>query len=86
MEEAIDGWITTNILLEKFKRRHTEEKRLERLNKHDEFDPDMVGVLDLGGASTQVTFTRTYYRVVYSMNVYSFVIGIVLIRYEQDRR
>jgi hypothetical protein len=51
MEEAIDGWITTNILLEKFKHRHEKKKRLEN------FDADMVGVLDLGGASTQVTFT-----------------------------
>ena len=57
MEEAIDGWITTNILLEKFKHRHTEEKRQERLVSGDQLDPDMVGVLDLGGASTQVTFT-----------------------------
>ena len=24
---------------------------------NEELDPDMVGVLDLGGASTQVTFT-----------------------------
>lgn len=59
MEEAIDGWITTNILLEKFKHRHTEEKRQERLVSGDQLDPDMVGVLDLGGASTQVTFTYT---------------------------
>jgi hypothetical protein len=58
MEEAIDGWITTNILLEKFKQRHTKEKRLERIASSEELDPDMVGVLDLGGASTQVTFTR----------------------------
>ena len=57
MEEAIDGWITTNILLEKFKHRHTEAKRVERLASGDELDEDMVGVLDLGGASTQVTFT-----------------------------
>jgi hypothetical protein len=52
MEEAIDGWITTNILLEKFKHRHA-----QRIRSQQEFDPDMVGVLDLGGASTQVTFT-----------------------------
>jgi hypothetical protein len=58
MEEAIDGWITTNILLEKFKNRHTKQKRLERIAAQEELDPDMVGVLDLGGASTQVTFTR----------------------------
>ncbi|CAF3336278.1 unnamed protein product [Rotaria sp. Silwood2] len=57
MEEAIDGWITTNILLEKFKHRHSEKKQIERTNSDDEFDSDMVGVLDLGGASTQVTFT-----------------------------
>lgn len=52
MEEAIDGWITTNILLEKFKHRHT-----QRIQPADGFDPYMAGVLDLGGASTQVTFT-----------------------------
>jgi hypothetical protein len=57
MEEAIDGWITTNILLEKFKRRHEKKKNLERTASEEELDPDMVGVLDLGGASTQVTFT-----------------------------
>lgn len=57
IEEAIDGWITTNILLEKFKHRHANKKRLQRGNDQEEFDPDMVGVLDLGGASTQVTFT-----------------------------
>lgn len=56
MEEAIDGWITTNILLEKFKHRHEKKKRLNSLGG---FDTDMVGVLDLGGASTQVTFTCT---------------------------
>jgi hypothetical protein len=56
MEEAIDGWITTNILLEKFKQRHT-KKNLSQRVKSQELDPDMVGVLDLGGASTQVTFT-----------------------------
>lgn len=60
MEEAIDGWITTNILLEKFKHRHEKKKRMsQRSNSLDEFDSDMVGVLDLGGASTQVTFTCT---------------------------
>ena len=53
MEEAIDGWITTNILLEKFKHRHEKKKSSSKT----ELDPDMVGVLDLGGASTQVTFT-----------------------------
>ncbi len=57
MEEAIDGWITTNILQEKFKQRHTKKKRLERILSQEELDPDMFGVLDLGGASTQVTFT-----------------------------
>ena len=61
MEEAIDGWITTNILLEKFKHRHTKEKRLKRMASNEELDPDMVGVLDLGGASTQVTFTCKHY-------------------------
>ncbi|CAF4158353.1 unnamed protein product, partial [Rotaria magnacalcarata] len=54
MEEAIDGWITTNILLEKFTKLHAKNKRKRSPN---EFDPNMVGVLDLGGASTQVTFT-----------------------------
>ena len=57
MEEAIDGWITTNILLEKFKHRHEQKILHNVLNHKQEFDPDMVGVLDLGGASTQVTFT-----------------------------
>ena len=57
MEEAIDGWITTNILLEKFKHRHEKKKNLGRIPSGEEFDSDMVGVLDLGGASTQVTFT-----------------------------
>ncbi|UJR31709.1 hypothetical protein I4U23_019189 [Adineta vaga] len=57
MEEAIDGWITTNILLEKFKHRHEKRKQLSSSASVDELDPDMVGVLDLGGASTQVTFT-----------------------------
>jgi hypothetical protein len=58
MEEAIDGWITTNILLEKFKHRHAKKNELsERIQSKEELDPDMVGVLDLGGASTQVTFT-----------------------------
>ena len=57
MEEAIDGWITTNILLEKFKHRHQKKKRSN--NSQERFDSDMVGVLDLGGASTQVTFTCT---------------------------
>ena len=56
MEEAIDGWITTNILLEKFKHRHAMKKK-KRTVTTQEFDADMVGVLDLGGASTQVTFT-----------------------------
>ncbi|CAF0812627.1 unnamed protein product [Adineta ricciae] len=53
IEEAIDGWITTNVLLEKFKHRHTKKKVLAK----KELDTDMVGVLDLGGASTQITFT-----------------------------
>ncbi|CAF0733058.1 unnamed protein product [Adineta steineri] len=57
MEEAIDGWITTNILLEKFKHRHAKKKQMDSSVGPDELDPDMVGVLDLGGASTQVTFT-----------------------------
>lgn len=57
MEEAIDGWITTNILLEKFKHRHEKQKLLNQHGSPDELDPNMVGVLDLGGASTQVTFT-----------------------------
>ena len=57
MEEAIDGWITTNILLEKFKHRHEKQKLLNPYGSPDELDPNMVGVLDLGGASTQVTFT-----------------------------
>jgi len=61
MEEAIDGWITTNILLEKFKHRHTKKKQLDRIAAHEDLDPDMVGVLDLGGASTQVTFTCKIY-------------------------
>ncbi|CAF3213079.1 unnamed protein product [Rotaria sp. Silwood2] len=56
MEEAIDGWITTNILLEKFKHRHEKQKQLGQTTA-PELDPYMVGVLDLGGASTQVTFT-----------------------------
>ncbi len=59
MEEAIDGWITTNILLEKFKHRHEKKKHLQPIISEEELDPDMVGVLDLGGASTQVTFTCT---------------------------
>jgi len=54
MEEAIDGWITTNILLEKFKHRHAKQSVPP---SPDQLDPNMVGVLDLGGASTQVTFT-----------------------------
>ncbi|CAF1130295.1 unnamed protein product [Rotaria sordida] len=57
MEEAVDGWITTNLLLEKFKHRHARRSQLEGPKSEDEFDPYMVGVLDLGGASTQVTFT-----------------------------
>ena len=57
MEEAIDGWITTNILLEKFKHRHEKKKHWKQINSRDDLDSDMVGVLDLGGASTQVTFT-----------------------------
>ncbi|CAF4924547.1 unnamed protein product [Rotaria sp. Silwood1] len=57
IEEAIDGWITTNILLENFKHRHSKKKQLEHSSSQIEFDSDMVGVLDLGGASTQVTFT-----------------------------
>ncbi len=57
MEEAIDGWITTNILLENFKHRHEKKKRLGQIISKEKFDSDMVGVLDLGGASTQVTFT-----------------------------
>jgi hypothetical protein len=62
MEEAIDGWITTNILLEKFKHRHENKKNLKQPIISDEIlDPDMVGVLDLGGASTQVTFTCKIY-------------------------
>jgi len=61
MEEAIDGWITTNILLENFKNRHTKEKLSQRIKSHEEFDSDMAGVLDLGGASTQVTFTCKIY-------------------------
>jgi hypothetical protein len=61
MEEAIDGWITTNILLENFKKRHTKEKLSQRMKSQEEFDSDMAGVLDLGGASTQVTFTCKIY-------------------------
>ncbi len=61
MEEAIDGWITTNILLENFKNRHTKEKLSQRIKSQEEFDSDMAGVLDLGGASTQVTFTCKIY-------------------------
>lgn len=58
MEEAIDGWITTNILLEKFKHRHEKKQALTtQINSQEKLDTDMVGVLDLGGASTQVTFT-----------------------------
>ncbi|CAF0752368.1 unnamed protein product [Rotaria sordida] len=57
MEEAIDGWITTNILLEKFKHRHEHKKQSGTITSPDELDPYMVGVLDLGGASTQVTFS-----------------------------
>jgi hypothetical protein len=56
MEEAIDGWMTTNILLEKFKHKHAQQTTSQRIKSQTEFDPDMVGVLDLGGASTQVTF------------------------------
>jgi hypothetical protein len=66
MEEAIDGWITTNILLEKFKHRHTKKKRLEHISSQTGLDPDMVGVLDLGGASTQVTFTCKIYLNIFS--------------------
>jgi len=66
MEEAIDGWITTNILLEKFKNRHAKKKHSQLTNSQKELDPDMVGVLDLGGASTQVTFTcKIYYSYFY---------------------
>ncbi|CAF1551132.1 unnamed protein product, partial [Didymodactylos carnosus] len=54
LEEAIDGWITTNLLLEKFKHKHESYLR----HSSDDIDTDMVGVLDLGGASTQVTFTH----------------------------
>jgi len=61
MEEAIDGWITTNILLEKFKHRHEKNNLSQRIKSQDELDIDMVGVLDLGGASTQVTFTCKIY-------------------------
>ncbi|CAF2106012.1 unnamed protein product [Rotaria magnacalcarata] len=57
MEEAIDGWITTNILLEKFKHRHENRKKSRQIISPAELDQDMTGVLDLGGASTQVTFT-----------------------------
>ncbi|CAF2982842.1 unnamed protein product [Rotaria socialis] len=57
MEEAIDGWITTNILLEKFKHRHEKRKKSGQTISPTELDQDMAGVLDLGGASTQVTFT-----------------------------
>ncbi|CAF1598217.1 unnamed protein product [Rotaria sp. Silwood1] len=57
MEEAIDSWITTNLLLEKFKHRHEKKKRMKQVNSSEELDPYMVGVLDLGGASTQITFT-----------------------------
>ena len=58
MEEAIDGWITTNIILEKFKQRQTQIRMSDSLGKLNEYTHQMVGVLDLGGASTQVTFTR----------------------------
>jgi hypothetical protein len=70
MEEAIDGWITTNILLEKFKQRHTEKKRLELIASQEELDPDMVGVLDLGGASTQVTFTCKIFIFIFLKNFF----------------
>lgn len=69
MEEAIDGWITTNILLEKFKHRHEKKKRSQRSNSSEEFDADMVGVLDLGGASTQVTFTCTIKQSIFQTNL-----------------
>ena len=58
MEEAIDGWITTNILLENFNHRHAKKSPLTSVRIAHELDSDMVGVLDLGGASTQITFTR----------------------------
>jgi hypothetical protein len=48
MEEAIDGWITTNILLEKFKQKHAKKHSLQNIKSPEELDPDMVGVLDLG--------------------------------------
>lgn len=62
-EEAIDGWITTNILLEKFKGLHEKRKKSGKKLQEDEFDKDMFGVLDLGGASTQVTFTCKFSNV-----------------------
>jgi hypothetical protein len=68
MEEAIDGWITTNILLEKFKHRHADKAHIQRVHTQNKLDPDMVGVLDLGGASTQVTFTRKILFFVYKKN------------------
>jgi hypothetical protein len=67
MEEAIDGWITTNILLEKFKHRHEKKKRIERVTSQEKFDSDMVGVLDLGGASTQVTFTCKIFQLILTL-------------------
>ena len=65
MEEAIDGWITTNILLENFNHRHAKKNSLTSVRTEHELDSDMVGVLDLGGASTQVTFTRKIFIFIY---------------------
>lgn len=75
MEEAIDGWITTNILLEKFKHRHDKNKPPNQIISPENFDADMVGVLDLGGASTQVTFTCKFYSIgFFSTNILLFKI------------
>lgn len=43
--------------MEKFKHRHEKKQHSYPVKDQQEFDADMVGVLDLGGASTQVTFT-----------------------------
>lgn len=55
VEEAIDGWITTNILADRFDYR---QKSKPQSVSGSDLDSNKAGVIDLGGASTQVTFTR----------------------------